>query len=170
MEDEGIANGRCYNKIIMEILRQIVRRKPIIFVIYSLVYLVFVGLGIWLVSPSWDSVWFVGGGLVGIYLLDIAEIFFALSPSPFRSIVFLALFVVVGFFVVSSGGSAFASGLVLSLYLQLLFWQIGQWRLQGSLDSWYRLVAGTVSASTQRVILIGFGLLFCMLTYIGVYV
>lgn len=150
----------------MELLRQIIRRKSAIFLAYSLAYLAVVALGKWALSPSWDIVWFMSGGLLGVYFLDAAELFFALSPSPFRSIVFLTLFVIVGFFVVSSGGSVFASALVLSLYAQLLFWQVGQWRLTGTVSSWYSMVAGPVSLLVQRNILIGLVALFMFLTYI----
>lgn len=150
----------------MEILRQIIRRKSAIFLAYSIAYLVVVALARWIFAPSWDIAWFMGGGLLGVYFLDAAELFFALSPSPFRSIVFLTLFVIVGFFVVSSGGSVFASALVLSLYAQLLFWQAGQWRLTGTLSSWYSMVAGPVPLLVQRNILIGLVVLFMFLTYI----
>jgi hypothetical protein len=85
--------------------------------------------------------------------LDVAEVFFELTPSPFRSIVFVGAFLLVSLFVITSAGSSLASGLVLSLYLTLVFWQMGQWQIQKNLTDWYRMVAGPVSVRTQQWIL-----------------
>lgn len=150
----------------MEYLRQILHRKPRLLLVISVVYLCIIMILKWWVAPTWARVWFLGGGLLGVYLLDIVESFVALSPSPFRSVIFLALYLVVSFFVVSSGGSEFGSGMVLAVYIQLLLWQIGQWRLQGNLSSWYHMVAGPVAVSVQRSMLILFGVLLLLESYI----
>lgn len=135
-------------------MKELIRSKPRIFVYITSVYLLLLVLLKWLTNPSLDALWFFLGGAIGIYFLDAAEIFFGLQPSPFRSIVFGALFAIVAFFVVTSSASMVGIGLVLSLYLQMLLWQVGEWRVNKNLDSWYRMVAGPVSASTQRTILI----------------
>ena len=106
------------------------------------------------------------GGIVGIYFLDVAEDFFALTPSPFRSIVFMSVYVFVSFFVTTSSSVALARGLVLSLFLQLLFWQVGEWRLTGSNASWYRMTADMVHVRIQQWILIGFVVVFIIETYV----
>ena len=137
----------------MDKVKELIRAKPRIFIYVTLVYLLVVGALKWFFHPSLDAIWFLLGGVIGLYLLDAAEVFFALSPSPFRSIVFGALFAVVSFFVVTSSSGTIGSGLVLSLYLQLLLWQIGQWRVQGNVDSWYGMVASPVPVATQRIIL-----------------
>ncbi len=103
---------------------------------------------------------------MGIYLLDIAEVFFHLVPSPFRSVVFAAAFVAMSFFVVTSSDSTLASGLVLSLYLTMILWQVGEWQIQGNVATWYRMIAGAVSIQAQRWILIGFVVLFFVETFI----
>lgn len=134
----------------MEKLRAIISRKPLLFVIIFLVYLILVALLKWRVAQGLPTLWFGIGGILGIYFLDIAEIVFNVAPSPFRSIVFQTLFILVGIFVVTSSGSFLAAGLVLSIYLTLLLWQLGEWRLRGNLNSWYTLVAQPVPASIQR--------------------
>lgn len=149
----------------MELLRQLIRRKPQIFLILSLVFLVISGLLKWHTSFVWAMVWYVLGGVFGVYFLDAAELFFAVSPSPFRSIFFMSLYSLVGFFVVSSSANAFGSGVVLVVYLQLLLWQYGQWKIQGNLDSWFRVSAGSVPIATQRVALLIFVAVFFMQTY-----
>ncbi len=138
----------------MDSVKALIAQKPRIFVYISLVYLLVVILAKWVIHPSLDALWFFVGGVIGVYFLDAAEIFFALNPSPFRSVVFGGLFSGVAFFVVTSSTGTIGSGLVLSLYLQMLLWQIGEWRINHNLNSWYRMVAGPVSQSTQQIILI----------------
>jgi len=150
----------------MEQLQAIIRQKPRIFIYVTLVYFLAVSVIKWVSQPSIDAVWFFLGGAIGLYFLDAAEVFFALHPSPFRSVVFAALFSVVAFFVVTSSTGTIGSGLVLSIFLQMLMWQIGEWRMKGNIDSWYRMVAGPVPALTQRTILIISTVLFIIESYI----
>lgn len=149
----------------MDSLRQLIRRKPQIFLIISLVYIFITGILKWHTSFVWDMVWFLLGGLLGVYFLDAAELFFAVSPSPFRSIFFMALYSIVGFFVVSSSANGFGSGVVLIVYLQLLLWQYGQWKVQGNLDSWFRVPTGSVPIVTQRAALLAFVGVLLLQTY-----
>lgn len=149
----------------MDSLRQLIRRKPQIFLIISLVYIFITGILKWHTSFVWDMVWFPLGGLLGVYFLDAAELFFAVSPSPFRSIFFMALYSIVGFFVVSSSANGFGSGVVLIVYLQLLLWQYGQWKVQGNLDSWFRVPTGSVPIMTQRAALLAFVGVLLLQTY-----
>lgn len=148
----------------MDKIRAIVQRKPAIFLIISLVYLVVLGFSKWQIQPTMGSLYYLIGGVLGIYFLDVAEEFFQLAPSPFRSVVFLALFIVVSLFVVTSSGSLLASGLVLSLYLSLVLWQIGEWQVAGQLDSWYRMLAQPVPVATQRWLTVAFVAIFILET------
>lgn len=152
----------------MDTIAALIRQKPRIFVYISCVYLLIVIVAKWLLHPSLDALWFFSGGLIGIYFLDAAELFFALNPSPFRSIVFGALFAVVTFFVVTSSTSAIGTGLVLSLFLQLLLWQVGEWNMAGNVNSWYAMVAGPVSLSAQRSVFAVSVALFLIVTYLGI--
>lgn len=151
------------NKIV-----ELIRRKPLLFLLITLAYLVSVGLLKWRLRPPIESVMYLTGGLVGIYFLDIAEVFFDLTPSPFRTVLFAVLFAIVSFFVVTSSGSLLATGLVLSLYLTIILWQVGEWRMTGSLNSWYRMVAGPVTVATQRTVLIVFVVIFLAETFLFV--
>lgn len=150
----------------IEKVKEIIRRKPLFFLLVSLGYLVLIAFLKWNMHPQWETLSFLAGGILGVYFLDIAEVFFELSPSPFRSIVFVGAFVLVSLFVVTSSGSALASGLVLSLYLSLVFWQIGQWQIQGNLTDWYRMIAGVVDIRVQRWILVSFVALFLVETFV----
>lgn len=113
-----------------------------------------------------EALWYLVGGIMGVYFLDIAEVVFEVFPSPFRGIVFAALFAVVSFFVITSSTNLLGQGLVLSLYLTMIFWQIGEWQVAGNLNSWYRMVAGPVSVGSQRWILTAFITLFLVETYL----
>ena len=149
----------------MELLRQLIRRKPRIFLIISLVFLLISGVLKWHTSFVWVMVWYLLGGVAGVYFMDAAELFFAVSPSPFRSIFFVSLYSIVGFFVVSSSANAFGSGVVLIVYLQLLLWMYGQWKIQGNIDTWFRASSGSVPIPTQRVAVTIFIAVFLMQTY-----
>lgn len=150
----------------LEKVKAVIRRKPSFFLFVSLAYLLVVSILKWNINLNWDIPLFLIGGVLGVYFLDIAEVFFELSPSPFRSIVFVAAFVIVSFFIVTSSDVALAVGLVLSLYLSLVFWQVGQWRIQGNLNDWYRMIAVSVDVSRQRIILGVFVLVFLIETFL----
>ena len=162
----------------MEKVMEIIKKKPIMFLAVSVAYALGVGVLKWGVVwppqsnvagtfdvPPQAALYFVGA-LLGVYFLDGAEVFFALTPSPFRSVVFMAGFAVVSFFIVTSSGSFVGSGLVLSLYLSLILWQIGELQIAGNLNSWYRMVAGPVSVNVQRWVLFVFVAFFVLETFL----
>lgn len=157
------------NKVI-----EIIKKKPLLFLVVSIGYALGVGVLKWgIPSASFRaSVWppqaflYFGGAILGVYFLDAAEVFFALTPSPFRSMVFMAAYAVVSFFVVTSSGSFVGSGLVLSLYLSLLLWQVGELQVAGNLNSWYRMVAGIPTVSQQKWMLVALGAIFLVETFL----
>ena len=134
-------------------IKEAILRKPALFILISLVYVLLVAFAKWGIHPTIGTALFAIGGIVGVYFLDIAEGVVQLTPSPFRSIVFAVLFVIVAMFIVTSSGSMFASGLVLSLYLTMILWQLGEWQIQKHLNDWYRMIAGPVSTRIQAWIL-----------------
>lgn len=144
--------------------KQIISRKPLFYLVISLGYLGLLGFAKWFIHPPLAAVWFILGGVIGVYMLDAAEVFVAITPSPFRSIVFAGAFVVLSLFIVTSSNSMLADGLVLSLYLTMLLWQLGEWQIAGNLNSWYRMVAGPVSVQRQKCGMIIFGMLFVVET------
>ena len=152
----------------MDTVKALIARKPRVYLYTSVAYLIIVILLKWLLHPSLDAAWFLLGGILGVYFMDAAELFFALNPSPFRSIVFGALFASVAFFVVSSSTSSIGGGLVLSLYLQMLMWQVGEMKMTGNLSSWYRMVNEAIPVSTQQIILALSVVVFLIETYIFV--
>lgn len=150
----------------MEKVLEIIRKKPLVFLAVSVAYALGLGVLKWGIAWPPQAFLYLGGTVLGVYFLDAAEVFFHLTPSPFRSVVFTTAFTVVSFFIVTSSGSFVASGLVLSLYLSLILWQIGELQISGNLNSWYRMVAGQVSLSIQRWILFVFIAFFILETFI----
>lgn len=136
--------------ILLETLA-ILKRKPRMYLVSSALYLATVILIKWNIHPDWSILWFVLGSGVGVYFLDFAEHFFKLNPSPFRSVVFQALFLVVAFFIITSAGSFHTSGLVLNFYLQLVLLEVGEWQLTGSLHNWYRLLPEPISPRSEKI-------------------
>lgn len=153
----------------MDKIKELILKKPMVFLLISAAYILSAGLLKWGIHPVLNTLWFLIGGAIGVYFLDGAELFFQLNPSPFRSVLFFALFVVVSLFIVTSSGSTLASGLVLSLYLQLVLWQIGEWRITGNLSGWYRMIASPVMPNIQLAILSLSGVVFVLETYFFVH-
>ncbi len=145
---------------------EIIKKKPLLFLVVSIGYALGVGVMKWGIAWPPQAFLYVAGAIIGVYFLDAAEVFFALTPSPFRSIVFMAVFAVVSFFVVTSSGSFVGSGVVLSLYLSLLLWQIGELQRRGNLNSWYRMVAGVPSCTQQKWILFLVATIFVLESYL----
>jgi disulfide bond formation protein DsbB len=79
----------------LEKIKEVIRRKPRAFLFVTCIYFLIVALLKWTIHPTVETFTFMIGSLIGVYFLDIAEVFFQLNPSPFRSVVFIALFVVV---------------------------------------------------------------------------
>ncbi len=145
---------------------EIIKKKPVLFLAVSVGYALGVGVLKWNITWPPQAFLYFGGSVLGVYFLDTAEVFFNLKPSPFRSVVFTTAFTIVSFFIVTSSGSFVGSGLVLSLFLSLLLWQIGELQISGNLNSWYRMVAGPVSLIVQRWILFVFIVFFVIETYL----
>ncbi|MBI3559711.1 hypothetical protein HY087_01110 [Candidatus Gottesmanbacteria bacterium] len=150
----------------MDKVVEIVRKKPLVFLVVSVGYALGVGVMKWRIAWPPQAFLYFGGAILGVYFLDAAELFFRLTPSPFRSIVFMAAFAVVSLFIVTSSGSFVGSGLVLSLYLSLLLWQIGELQLTGNLNSWYRMVAGTPTVGQQKWLVVALAAIFLVETYL----
>ncbi|MBI5614398.1 hypothetical protein HY947_05715 [Candidatus Gottesmanbacteria bacterium] len=152
----------------MKKVMDIIRRKPATLTLIVVVFLIASSLLKWRLRPPIDALWYLVGGGIGMYFLDAAEEFFHLVPSPFKTVVFFVLFVLVSFFVTTSSGNVFASGLVFSLYLCLLSSQIGEFVHMGDVSSWYRMVDAVPAKNIQQIALGIFVCLFLIQTFLFV--
>jgi hypothetical protein len=143
----------------MDKVTQIIKEKSLSLLLYTALYVIVLGFLRWKLTPDITILYYVLGGALGVYFMDIAELIFDIKPSPFHSIVFLGLFAAVSFFIVTSSGNLFAIGLVLSLFFNLLFSQVHEWMTKHTLDSWFTMVNADVPPKTQFWILIGTGAL-----------
>jgi len=139
----------------MDKIKAIITSKPtwVVLVIFS--YILILGVLKWRLSPDLTTVFYLFGGLFGVYFMDLADLVFNIQPSPFRSVLFIILFGVVSFFVVTSSGSMFASGLVLSLYFTLLLLQAEEWQENRNLNAWFTLGTTPPSEKIQMWIVLG---------------
>ena len=137
----------------MQKLLSFLRCKPFFFFWISIIYIVVLYFAKWNIHPTMQAALFIVGSLIGMYFLEAAERFFHLNPSPFRSVVFVALFSAVSFFVITSSVSYVASGLVLSIFLTLILWQYGELATVKNLNRWYLMLADPVSSRMQIVVL-----------------
>ncbi len=148
-----------------KILAIIKRKSPVLFAI-TVVYLLLVGVLKWGVQVNVTVLSYAAGGILGIFFLDAAEVFFNLQPSPFRTIIFAAGLALISFFVVTSTGSILGIGLVLSIYLSLLLVQVAELQTRGNLNSWLWMVHVPVSERSQKLLFGIFLLIFVLETYI----
>lgn len=150
----------------MDKIKAILKAKPrwVVLLIFS--YILVLGVLKWRLTPDITTVYYLLGGLVGVYFMDLADLLFDIKPSPFKSIVFVVLFGVVSFFIVTSSGSMFAIGLVLSLYFTLFLLQAEEWQEFKNLNSWYTLVKEAPSVKMQQWIVLGTALLLVIETLI----
>lgn len=150
----------------MEKVLEIIRRKPPVLFAIPLVYLILVGVLKWGIHLNPGILSYAVGGIVGIFFLDAAEVFFNLKPSPFRTVIFAAGLAIISFFVVTSTGSLLGIGLVLSLYVTLLLGQIAELQARGNLSSWFWMISFPVSERKQKLLFGVFLLTFILETYI----
>jgi len=134
------------------------RKKPILLII-SLVYLLSLTLFHWGIKPSLEILFFLAGGALGVYFLDLADLIFKMSafdntqakPSPFRNVLFQSPLAVLSLFVLTSSGSLFGTGLVLTLFLGILIDQREELGQSNSLQSWFSVIKTEILASTQKL-------------------
>lgn len=150
----------------MDKIKQILRSKPQWVVLLIFAYILILGVLKWRLSPNITTVYYLIGGLFGVYFTDFADVIFDVKPSPFRSIIFLALYWVVSFFVVTSSGNMFAIGLVLSLYFTLLLLMAEEWQVSRQLNAWYTLVKSPPSPRIQLLVILATALLLVVETLI----
>jgi hypothetical protein len=141
-------------------IKQRLLAKPPFLVIIPTVYFLILIFIKWKLALPIDALWFFVGAMLGIFLLDIAEVYSNVNPSPFRSILFCGALLVLGFYIVTSTNEAIAKGLILSLLLTLVLYQYGEWLVKKNLDTWYALFIGSVPEIVEKIVLVIFTVLF----------
>lgn len=134
--------------------------------IISLIYLIFLSLFHWNFRPSLEILFFLAGGLLGVYFLDLADVLFKISPSPFKNILFQAIFVPFSLFVLTSSGSLFGIGLVLSIFGNMLFGQWQEFGRSGNIGSWFWIVKSDFNPRTQQIyfaVMVGIFIFFTLM-------
>jgi hypothetical protein len=140
------------------IKQRLLSKPPLLVAIPTVYFLVLIFLK-WKFALPIDALWFFLGAVIGIFLLDFAEEFSHVEPSPFRTIIFGAGLLIVGFYIVSSTSETIAKGLILSLSLTLFLFQYGEWKVKKNLVSWYVMLFGMVPETTQKIGLVAFALI-----------
>lgn len=135
------------------------QQKSPIAVGISLVYLFALLLLHWRFTFPVETIIFFVGGILGLFILDIVEVFIPWEPSPFRTMVFSILLSICGIYIITSTPEIIAKGLVLSLTLTILLLEWTDWQKNGNLTSWFQFFFGEVNLSVQLAILLGTSIL-----------
>lgn len=132
------------------------------------VYLLIIVLLHWRLKISFDIVYFVAGGIIGVYFLDLADMVFKINPSPYRNVFFQAAFVLMALFVLTSSGSLFGAGLVFAIYFSMIMSQALELREKGNLNGWFSLIKKEIPLNGQKIYLTMVFLIFLLLNLLFV--
>jgi hypothetical protein len=143
-----------------------VLKKPPIFVIIPIVSFFLLLFIKWQFNLPFAALWFFIGGVLGIYILDIVEEFFNLSPSPFRTITFSLVLFVVSFYIITSTTEYLAKGLAFSLFLTLFLLYTNDWRTHHTTKQWYAMFFESTSVITERYIIAVFGIAVICISFL----
>lgn len=136
----------------------------------TVVYALVVSLVKWRFQFHLNILLFLGGSVIGLFLLDTVETFFAQSKSVFRTLFFEMLFIGASVFIITSSGSLVGSGVVLALFLRILFEQLSEYHASGSLGSWITSSNSVTTVHREQALLIGGVALFVILTLLFLFV
>jgi hypothetical protein len=139
-----------YNKLVYY-TQQLGRRTSLLLLIITVSYLLFLTILRWKTNLDWRILFFLGGGILGVYFLDLADILFKISPSPFKNVLFQAIFVPFSLFVLTSSGSLFGAGLIFSIFLSMLFGQWQEFGKSGNISNWFWIVKVDFPPKTQQI-------------------
>lgn len=138
-------------------------KKPSLFVILPIVLFFVLLLAKWQLNLPFEALWFFVGGIVGIYLLDIVEEVFQLSPSPFRTIVFCIGLFILTFYLITSTREYLAKGLGLSLLCSLFLLYVNDWRVHHTSKEWFSFLFDSFDHTKERTVVGVFGIAILLL-------
>src|SRR3989344_4517909 len=90
----------------------------------TVIYALVLSLVKWRLQFNFDILYFLGGSIIGLFLLDTIEAFLGGKQSVFRTVFFEGVLAVAGFFVITSSGSLVGSGVTLTFFLRFAIEQV----------------------------------------------
>lgn len=141
-------------------------KKPPVLIVVPILYFFTIMFAKWQLNLPLGALLFFLGGVLGIYLLDIAEEIFDVKPSPFRTTLFVIGLGITGIYTLTSTREMIASGLVLGLMASIFLYQVSEWKIHRNLDSWYSMFLTNISRSGQKIGLIVLGIVLLLETVI----
>ena len=113
----------------------------------SVIYALGLSLVKWRLQFAFDTVYFLGGSIIGMLLLDTIEAFLGGKQSVFRTIFFESILAIAGFFVITSSGSLVGSGVMLAFFLRFVIEQVTEFQVAG-IGHW--ITASNIATSKLR--------------------
>lgn len=141
----------------LPLLHKVMQKPPLQVILPIMLFFVLI-LAKWQLSFPFAALWFFLGGVLGIYLIDIAEELFKLQPSPFRSLLFVVSLFILSFYIVTSTPEFLARGLSFSVYLSLFLLYATDWNEHHSTHSWFRMLFSNIPPVWEVRTLWGFAL------------
>lgn len=126
-------------------------KKQYLPLLITVFYLIFLIIFHWGFKVKPEILLFLAGGILGVYFLDLADVLFKISPSPFKNVLFQAIFVPFSLFVLTSSGSLFGTGLVLLIFGNMLLSQWQEFAKNGNIGSWFWIVKKEFDIPTQQL-------------------
>ncbi|HCM38085.1 MAG: hypothetical protein UV61_C0009G0055 [Candidatus Gottesmanbacteria bacterium GW2011_GWB1_43_11] len=103
----------------------------------------------WRLSPNVNTILYLVGGVIGLYLLQIVEGVLKTSPQLLRFIPTQIIVTVLTLFVLTSSTNRLGQGLLLGLNLRLFHWQFLAFQT-GSLGDWFRGLSSQLTLPQQK--------------------
>ena len=136
--------------------------------LWALGYFLLTTLCKWRLSPDLTILLYYAGGLIGLHLLEITETMMKLEKSPFRTVFFQVILVILTFFVVSSSASRLGSGVVLFFSLRLLYLQIEAFKNQ-TFGLWFPVAYSQLTKTNHRYYLYFISFIFALETVLFIF-
>lgn len=126
---------------------------PINLYLWSIAYFLLTVLLRWQLHPDLTILLYLLGSLIGLHLLEVLEVIFGETDSPFRTVFTQAVLTFVTFFVITSSGSQLGSGVVLFMNLRFFYLQFEEYSRTKSLTSWFGKMTLPLPEKNTRIYL-----------------
>ena len=129
----------------------------------TVMYTLVISLVKWRLQFDFNILFFLGGSVIGLFLLDTIEVFFGGKQSVFRTVFFEGTLSVVGFFVITSSGSLVGSGVMLAFFLRFVLEQMTEFQATG-IGHWITTSNIATSRLREEILVIVTATIFVLLT------
>ena len=121
--------------------------------VWALVFFLVTTVLRWRLHPDITILFYYVGAIIGLHMLEIAELIFKAPVSPFRTMLMQLVAIIMGLFVLTSSDSRVGAGVVLFLNWRYFYLQYSQYLAQHNLTSWLGNIKTIDMVRTEKIYL-----------------